>query len=184
MTTIVYGERNPRYISSLGGRWVPSKNWAGSTTATLTANRLYYIYYDPDYDKDMNAIGVRVQTAAGTNMRLGLYEIDTDGNPGDLIVTSGDLDPSTTGPKSDAITAQVFDRNYYIGIVSNGATAVRANTATQTGVPTLGADAASHLLGGLLYEDLGVWTALPATAAAVPTYDGTIDLPRVMLYAA
>lgn len=189
MTTVVYGHAGHeiQFMSALGSGWIPDPGWSGNTAQALTANRLYYIPYHLDYEKDVDEIGVVVTTGAGTNMRLGLYRRDPDGNPGDLLITSGDLNPSTTGLKNDStFTTQNFDLNeYYIAIVSDGATALRATTASQqSGANALGVIASTFINGTSLYEDLGVWSALPATANATPTLITGFNPPRVCLHAA
>lgn len=176
-----------RYLSALGSKILGSPHWGGTTTQALTTDRLLYIPFKLEYAGDIDAITFRVTTGAGTLARCGLYELDPDGNPGDLLIETGDLDPSSIGGKtSAAFTTQSFDRGwYYIAIVSDDTTTVRANTAADLGPNPLGIVLGALQGTGVLYENLGgSWSALPATAAAVPTYDSAIAPPRVCLRAA
>jgi len=152
-----------------GSQILGSPNWCNFSSVTVTTDRVYYIPYYCGYEGQIDSLICQVSAAAGTLLRLGLYEVDNDGDPGGIILESGDLSPGTTGTKTYSFTAQYIKAGwYYMAICSNGATDFRAvNRAAGSYFDLTGCDAVNFRPGGFLYEaNGGSWTTLPATASA------------------
>lgn len=174
--------RNP---SGLGKLMLPFNVGVSEGNAvTVTANRLYLkpvVYVQSGL---VSALKTYVSTAvAGSKARMGLYEPAANGDPGRLILESGDINTAGTGMLSAAAIANKPVRPgwYYLAFVASGAIACNPfETLNYNHAATLAGTTATGNSYKMLYDDLAAgWTVLPDP----PTIDGSIDLrlPNVAL---
>lgn len=150
-----------------------SQNWNSHADITLTTDRVVYVPFLNTFEGQVDALQCHVETAAGTLLRIGLYEMDADGLPGNIILESSDLDPSTTGVKTSTFTAQHIKPGwYFIAICANGAPIMRGVSHNAAGIMTpIGIQSATWRFGGHIYEANGAsWTTLPDPAATTPAW--------------
>ena len=162
-----------------------SSNWNSHSDITLVTDRVVYVPFLLTYEGKMDALQCHVQTSGGTVLRIGLYEKDADGLPGDIILESGNLDPSTTGVKTATFTSQFIKPDwYYVAICADGAPIMRGIDHNTAGIMTpIGIQSSTWRFGGHIYEANGAsWTTLPATAAVTPTWTNA-GWPKVGLRA-
>jgi len=136
--------------------------------ASCTANLMWFGY-----------VGTGV---AGATVRGGIYNSDSSGFPGTLLIDAGTVDASTTGYKSIAINITLPTGRFWIaGVSQGGAPTVQIQTNTQMfslgfqrTFPTIEPTYFSSLQGTNpqpLYQD-NVTGALPATAT--PGYSNSV----------
>jgi len=87
-----------------------------------TANTLYARVLVLPCDYTFDRIGVYVHTISAThNMRLGIYEMNSSGQPGALVLDAGTVSVATTGLKEVTISqALTADKGYYLAWVTDG----------------------------------------------------------------
>jgi hypothetical protein len=116
---------------------------SSSAGYTCVANRLVYVPYWLTASIECDAMGVRCGTGvAGTNVRLGIWDVKADGHPGKLLAETGALSTATSGTDVIGTLGATLRLNpdwYYVSLVSDGAPAVGRAT-----------------LGGELFNYLGV----------------------------
>ena len=147
--------------AGIGGTGLQSDNYAGGGFSATTANRRLYIapvfYVSP---RIITQIGTEVQTAdaADPNTRIGLYSVGSDGNPDTVLLDSGDIDISTTGPKFNSAASWVVGTNnfllpagaYYAALLCESATAIFNGTErTRNAAGHGGSDAFSARTGSM-----------------------------------
>lgn len=160
------------------GRWFfPTRATGDLLTAThaTTADRLYYLPFTPDRNVTIVALGFNVTVSGGTLARMGIYS-DSNGVPGDLLVETGDMDPSTTGDKTAAISYAVTNgTGYWVAMAFDGTPTVRAMADSDaTGLSGSGPDANTGY-ADFVYETLGAsWTALPTSAGTLTYGSGNV----------
>jgi len=119
---------------------------------------------------------------AGATVRGGIYDSDSSGFPGSLLLDAGTIDASTTGYKSIAINITLSSGRFWLaGVSQGGAPTVQIQTNTQMfslgfqrTFPTIEPTYFSSLQGTNpqpLYQD-NVTGALPATAT--PGYSNSV----------
>ena len=84
---------------------VPDNIIAHRAANTPTADRMYYgvaLFLTPTVITNM-IIDVSTLDAAATNTRQGIYAMGSDGDIGDLLADSGNINVSTTGVKTTAL---------------------------------------------------------------------------------
>lgn len=176
----------PGMLSSPGGpKMITPRGYDEpfSNTKTLTANTPVVLAGRFDIAREITAIGVLINTAAGIasdRIQVGLYPVKPDGSAGSLFCRSGDIAPNTTGLKSASVVGGnilVPSGWYYIAIASNVAPTLAAfnaggNVMTEptplgwasSGKPITDATTAALSAG---------WTALPN---ALPAFNGFNDI--------
>jgi len=151
----------------------------------LTLNTPAFMPVRIDAGKGVSALGIEVTTLGGTGsdkVRCGLYPVNADGSPGDLIAQSGDMLPNTTGLKSATLvggTMNVPPGWYYFMMLSSVNVTVRAASnsflaqSTHMGMGTstspYGFGQASAVGGG--------WTVLPTTFTVAGLQTLAADFP-------
>jgi hypothetical protein len=93
---------------------------------TLANNFLYWgAVYIPK-TKAYSTVGLRVTTgASSTKIKVGIYSINTSGDPDALQFETGEIDSASTGVKTISITATIISAGwYYSATRPNGAPAV------------------------------------------------------------
>lgn len=153
---------------------------ASSSAVTLTADRLYFVPYLLDCQADVDSIAVRVGTgAAGSSLRLGIYDTDHNGHPGARLGETSALDCSSSSTNlSGSITPIKLTQGWYwLAIVSNGAPVVGRYSYMEQSVigsqsanliQTYGYFYASHTFGTL--PATGTTTSLSGVTASSSAY--------------
>lgn len=112
--------RGEHYGSSLGGsaNYIVHPDKTGSTTGSQFPDRTFYTPVIIGASETYTRIGCEVTTAlAGQTTRLAIYEADTDGDVGALVLDAGTVDGSTTGVKEITISETLHGK-YYLAIVN------------------------------------------------------------------
>jgi hypothetical protein len=93
----------------VSGRWGLATLFGTSSTATLTAGRVYGVPFIPKTSGSLDQVGIEITTGvAGATVRLGVYAHDaTTGLPTTLLGDAGTIDASTTGFKSAALPSSI-----------------------------------------------------------------------------
>lgn len=157
-------------VSSVYGRKaLLSPHWSTYPSGTLTviADLLYVIPFKVDSAYDINGFHIDMNTAgaAGTKARIGLYRIKADGQPGSLVVESGDIDTSVA---PTVLTAPVTQTRiepgwYYLGFVNSGTPTYQAYPSSVYGMSPLGLDGANSAMLPIqiIYKTIAGWSSLP-----------------------
>lgn len=97
---------------------------AESAPTALTANWLY-AHRAFSWGETWTAIGVRVGTAdSGKGVKLGIYDMGTDGLPNNLVWSGAALDLSSTGLKQNTGIAQTLPVGwFYLALLSDSSSA-------------------------------------------------------------
>ena len=169
------------------GNYYRAGNTAGvSTSYTLNINHMYtqIICFGEDITIDQLAIYISTAAAAGGVARMGLYADDGTLHPGQLIYDSGEIDTTTTGPKTAAPPSPIAiaKGTPFWACFLCGVAAPKLKSSDITCRPALGTD---NVGGGWLsngfYADKA-YGALPATHPAGPfLLPGTQDYVHIRL---
>lgn len=147
-STRLRGNMNIR--TSATDRYIGDSQFYSATgnIKVLNAGTLYGIPFRMDSPALISGGGVSVTTlAASSNVRIGLYRLKKNREPGNIICQTGDIATTTTGFKSGSWAAGGDRRlpagDYFLAIKSNGGNpTVYAGNANASVVPE------SHWLGG------------------------------------
>lgn len=97
------GPTQPRTVQmmrSKGYYWSPWGGGSYSNTVTWTANGLSYVPFWMDRPGVIGSVCFEVSTGqAGKSVRVGIYTIDSDFQPADRLVDTGDVSVTSTGGK-------------------------------------------------------------------------------------
>lgn len=115
-----------------------------NNTYTFGANRMDMCPFSVPFPVTIAHIAVVVTTNSAGTCKIVIYDSNTNGSPKDPVWTGGDLDCSTTGLKSSALTHSFEPgKKYWLGLRMSAGTIVIRGVA-QGNLPTLGpADNAS-----------------------------------------
>jgi len=136
--------------------------------ATTSANVLTYmpICIPAGGSMELKNIGINVTTAgaAGAKVRVGLYS-SSDGEPGDLVLDSGDLIATSTGFKSvgSALSVPLRPGWYWAAIVCNDLTIGFSSLNYNYFRQIIGWTSSAVMNPTVVYE-IHVYAALPASA--------------------
>lgn len=163
--------------AATAGKTMRPANWRGSngTEGGLTANRLALFPFLYLQSEIVTSLKVRVSTAvAASKARVGVWEIAPDGEPGQLILESGDLDTTTLGLKSSAVTATRITAGWYwVGLLADAAVGMWRYEAGNAPACSPHSGASGEEIFGA-YDDVAAgWTTLPAS----PVFDGDLFNP-------
>jgi hypothetical protein len=107
----------PNGYQNVSTRGVPSAHISQGTPGGTQATGLNKLRLTPYYlDIPLVATGMRIEittAAASSKARMGLYEVKTNGLPGNLIFETADVDTSTTGFKTGTATAKFIPAGVY-----------------------------------------------------------------------
>jgi hypothetical protein len=162
---------DPAFVQKYAEQWrgITTRSYGavGNTTTSPTLNLLVFapVYFPAPTTVDAVLVEVTTAGNAGSIIRLGIYDQDSNGNPGDLLVDAGTADGATVGVQALTITPTVFSGMLFAAaVVQVESTTLRAATA------------ANHVyFGGVHNTTLNVRTmrarsgesgGLPATANA------------------
>lgn len=109
-------------------------------TLTLTSNVLYQVPIVVPWARTFTKIALQIQTAAaGKSVRLGIYNVASDGGPGTLVVDGGTVSVAGTGIVTVTINQALNPGPYLIAFVSDGSPTIRAY-ASGFGISNAGVD--------------------------------------------
>jgi hypothetical protein len=94
-------------------------------TFTFGNLNTYYVPVLIRAAQSISAMGLDFTSASGTNFRLGLYDVGTDGYPGKLITETAEL-VSASGYVSGSCTADITPGWYYVAIKMNAGDTIRS----------------------------------------------------------
>lgn len=162
----------PTYGDAQSNREYVSAHFCGGTvTKTLAADTIYYVPYLHQLDQEFDGFKVRFQTVVGTKFRMGMYSC-VGSNPGDLLMTTGDVTPVTNSNIIGSITggAQRLPVGwYYAAMVFDGADQIKGTNTASTLQNPMGIQAASSSMQSWVYqtETAASWTSLPSSAGTL-----------------
>lgn len=180
----------PIVASAYGRKAVQSSHWTeySSSTLAVTADRLYIAPFKVDSAYDINGFFIDMNTAgaASTKARIGLYHILPDGQPGELLCQTADIDTSVAASVLSPSVTQVRVNPgwYYIGLVCSGTPTFQAYASNAAGQSPLGLEGAagSMLPIQFIYKSIPGWTTLPANPTGFSVLaPGVASLPTIAL---
>lgn len=180
----------PIVASAYGRKAVQSSHWTeyASATQAVTADRLYLAPFKVDSAYDINGFYIDMNTAgaASTKARIGLYRILPDGQPGELLCETADIDTSVAATVlSPAVTqVRVNPGWYYVGLVCSGTPTFVAYATNAAGPSPLGLNGSAGSMEPIqfIYKSIAGWSALPANPTGFSVLlPGTASLPAIAL---
>jgi hypothetical protein len=161
-----FGFRANYYYSSFNG-------WTAGTR-TLAANRLFYVPFFVPQATTWTRIGVNVATpAAGTTIRLGIYNNGNGVPTGAPRLDAGTVSAATTGEKELTISHALDVGWYWLAVVSNGTAAITAESNASLGFrPNMGFATGAGTGYAMMQEDI-TYGSLPSVGSPV---DGALSL--------
>lgn len=95
--------------------------WNTASGTALVADTLYARILTLPAGGSFDRISCYVRTASsGHNMRLGIYEMGSDGLPGALVADLGTVSVGTTGLKEITISQTLTGQSYFVAYVTDG----------------------------------------------------------------
>lgn len=150
------------YPYALSGDYINiALNSSGKTTRAMVADRLDVAPFYPAQDFNISEFLIYCSTAgAGVNARIVIYD-DLNGIPDNKIIESTNLDCSTIGLKSYALTYNFLKGNtYWVGIYTDGVATLHAlNVSAMLNLGTF----ATSLNNINVYRITPVFGSAPAT---------------------
>jgi hypothetical protein len=151
------------------------------TTIAGVANRVNFCPYFAQRNEAVVALRAQVTTAvASAFIRMGVYADDGNGSPtGSPLVTTIDLDASTTGSKEDTVSVSLEAGNlYWLAFHSSSTATVRAYS--RLGLPELFVDPALTVgICGWYRNGITFASGLPTLPTVIYPYNTTT--PAVFL---
>lgn len=186
-----------KIATDLGASHVPwvfsqAADAKGGSTSSLTANRIFYHEFNLEVGAMFSGIAQYLNTAsaAGTEAIFGIYDVGSDGRPGNLLTDNNMIiDCASTGEKTSSFAANIYlspGRYYGAAVVESASAVMRGmGRANMSGSVLLGIQPANgRAIAAIDEAYLGGWVTpvLPAAAGAgaysVNTYE---SLPLVLL---
>lgn len=161
-----------------------------SGTLALSADRLYLFPFRIDDDFTLTGAFLDMNTsgAASTKARIGIYRMDENSQPADVLAESGDIDTSVA---ATVLTGTWSDINlppdwYFIGLVCSGTPTVVAHPSSSAVTQTpIGIDGSSSSFLPIIgyFKTIGAgWTSLPASPTTLSKfYYNTSAFPAIAL---
>jgi hypothetical protein len=113
--------------------------YGGYSSLTLTLQKLHGVPCRVENSGVLTHIGAWVATAgAGSEIRVGLYDMKPDGHPGKLLATTTTaLDSTSTGLKINTVATQIKLKPgwYWAAILALNGTAPQVHSSTPSGTP-------------------------------------------------
>lgn len=148
---------------------------AAPSGQSFSADTVRYTPFAVDRERTVTAIGVNVTTtAASQKARVGIYENKTSGGidePGNLLVSSGDLNIGSSGVQSSAVSITLQPGTVYWAAVLSSASFSCIAAQTTNARPLMGRISSSnHNANTQLQSTVAPgWTALPAAGSGTYT---------------
>jgi hypothetical protein len=147
---------------------------------TLTVNRLYYEPFQLKVTTTIKKLAMQIQTAgaAGTHIRLGIYNADTSWQPTSLVIDAGTVTADIGGVKVITLSPNITltPGNYLSCFVSDG-------TPVMYEVETPSPFTYSNLFYGCQdVYDAFTYDVLPSTGQTWSTYEGYYNSHRRIVF--
>lgn len=166
---------------------------APSGTLALAADRLYLfpIRIDDNFSLTGAFVDMNTSGAASTKARIGIYRMDENGQPAEVLVETGDIDTSVAAAVLSGSWSEInlSPDWYFIGLVCSGTPTVVAYPSSSAVMQTpLGIDGAAGsvlpIIGYFKTISAG-WTSLPASPTSLSKfYYNTSAFPAIALQVA
>lgn len=157
-------------------------NGQANQTYGVSANTLYILPWIAPLAMDCDGVGyyhLTNSTGSGDRYQFGLYDVASDGTPGNLLRTTGDVDlsagagtPSTTSWSSGNIEVCAGESYYIVLGVGGQGIDFKGLSSNQCGSNHLGVElSAGNYRWSIQATDTltGGWTALPASPSVATT---------------
>lgn len=171
------------------GGVIPFPHMAPSSAAAaaVTADRLYLAPFALPSPKRLTAVKFRVSASGSGHMQMGIYAIKSDGNPGKLLLSSGDIAVSASGVHTWTLsTATILPEDWYcMGISFKGTTPalnVSATSGSFNCATPFGTD--STVVLPIMHKyaaQSGGWSSLPDPAPTSLTSGAATAFPLFSL---
>jgi hypothetical protein len=143
---------------------------SGIVNQIIPEGRLFFVPMFMSDSAACDRIAVEVASSASANglIRLGVYESNSKGLPGNLLIDAGTVNGNIVGVKQTVIS-NTFEGLVWIAVVAqNGVVSLKSFTNTMQAYPsaTTGATSAGKLA---LSGGDGFYGTLPTTATSSPT---------------
>ncbi|MBN1283394.1 MAG: hypothetical protein JXA24_06460 [Proteobacteria bacterium] len=170
-----------RVSGAASNRFYTSPNTGAAVgQATLAANTLYAMPFIVSRAVTLDAMAVRVTTAAGTLARLGIYDDDGNDYPGGLVLDAGTVATNANGVKTIAINQDLDPGLYWLTIVADGAVRIRGFNVGGM-IPILGMDSGLGTAWGFGYSIAFPFGVLPANYPAAAAIRTAAPLPAIFV---
>jgi hypothetical protein len=158
----------PQGWQNVSTKGVPSAHISASTPSAVQSAGSDKMRMTPfELAFPMVATGIRVEVttaAASSKGRMALYEVKSNGLPGNIIVETGNIDTTTTGIKTGTFTAKFIHAGTYWSACAQDLSAVAFRRYSQGGfrgsVAGGNTSTAAHD-SGINHSLTGGWTTLP-----------------------
>lgn len=119
-----------------------------STATATAANTIYFMPFKLEVGGKFDALGVRVGTGvASSNVRMGLYSINSSGHPGDLIQETSTVSSATSSTDGiGTITSTDLRPGWYYVAVATSSNPALGNAAQGGQIPNLMGQASGNIL--------------------------------------
>ena len=156
------------------------------TTLKLIANRVIWMPFVPMRDYTVTGLAVTVTTALASSLaRVAIFASDSDGKPtGSSLLTSSDLDCSSTGKKEDttvsfAITGGTL---YYLAVHGSSTQTLRG--INRTYLPHLFVNPTATVgIDGWYINNQTFASGMPSVSASILPYNSTTPSPYLKVTA-
>jgi hypothetical protein len=156
-------------VTDVSGQYLVSMG-SGIVNQIIPEGRLFFVPMFMSDSAACDRIAVEVASSASANglIRLGVYESNSKGLPGNLLIDAGTVNGNIVGVKQ-TIISNTFEGLVWIAVVAqNGVVSLKSFTNTMQAYPsaTTGATSAGKLA---LSGGDGFYGTLPTTATSSPT---------------
>lgn len=153
-----------------------------SNTAVAIIDRLSWYPITLTSSALISEIGLSVSSGqAASNTRVGIYEFGSDGNIGELIIDSGLIDTTATGPSTNLVAPALYlpAGKYYMASVSDSA--ITFQSTSHSAMTAIGgvSNNNSHR-AATFYQNVAHTGELPTTLSYDFWFNGTPSVPVVM----
>lgn len=168
-----------RLYTSFANLTLPGVSVVSSGTQAFNANTLHYfpIVVPTSVTADQIKLEVTTGGAASTVARMGIYEADTNWQPGTRILDSGTVAVDSTGVKTASISQVLSAGRYLLAYHSDGAPTLRIVRGSVSGIGV-----SSALGGSPLLSQLTKATAYSALGTPGTAWDTTVFGSTPMQY--
>lgn len=164
---VLDGQQDIPFLVPPAGEYVMTTTGSGggsTTTLAGAASRLDIFPYIPRANLTLDRVATIVTTAVASALgAVVIYSADALGRPADLILETGDLDYSTTGTKSLAVSLLLLlqGRTYWVGVRHSSTATLSCWLASST--PDLNGGQPSQTARKVLRRSVTWGTPAPAT---------------------
>lgn len=167
-------------VTGVSGHYLVSMG-SGVINQTIISGTLLYVPMYLSDPVDVNIIAVEVAASASEfgSVRLGIYDSNEKGIPGNLIVDAGTVNGSTVGVKQAVINATLQDLVWLAVSVQGGNVSLKCFTNTIQAFPsgTTGATSAGRLTLGSASPLFGTLPSVaPQSPLGTPYYPPLVNL--------